>query len=79
MQPQLATMQSTLHTDAFSRSSIKLSLNFCSGWKGCSAKSVWARSISLSVNISGLPPLSMKCRREAGTEHDCEDATARTA
>jgi hypothetical protein len=79
MHPQLATMQSALLTDTFSCSSTKLSLNFCSGWNGRSAKSAWARSISSSVNIRGLPPLSMKCKRAAGTEHDCEDATAKTA
>lgn len=47
-------------TDCFSSSSRKLSLNFCSGWKGRRSSSVCARAISSSVNCSGLPPLSMK-------------------
>ena len=66
-QPQLAAI--------FSCSSRKLSLNFCRGWNGRSASSVWARSISSRVYCTGLPPLSMKCKSAAGMVADSEDET----
>jgi hypothetical protein len=75
---QQALLQQVIpeHTDDFNCSSRKLSLNFFRGSKGRSASNVWARSISSIVYCTGLPPLSMNCRREAGKVADWDSETA---